>query len=112
MRAIRRTGWGVLVLGILAAFGLSSAAYAVAAPELLEVTGILDRVVPDEEGEIITLKVGGKEASGPLDPECHFIDEKGQRMEKKAFLRRYMKRIVTLELEAESGVVLLCRVVS
>ena len=86
-------------------------AHAVAAMELLEVTGILDRVEPMEEGgESITLNVSGKEASGPLDPGCRFMDERGRPVEKNDFLRRYMKRIVTLELEAESGVVVSCRV--
>lgn len=86
-------------------------AHAVAAIELLEVTGTLERVAPDQNGgEVITLNVSGKEASGPLDPSCSFADERGQTVEKGDFLRRYMKRVVTLELEAESGVVVSCRV--
>ena len=86
-------------------------AHAVAAIELLEVTGTLERVVPGENGgEVITLGVNGKEASGPLFSDCRFLDERGQPVEKNDFLRRYMKRIVTLELEAESGVVVSCRV--
>lgn len=85
-------------------------AFAVAQAELLEVTGILERVESGEQGEIVTLNVNGKVASGPLDPGCRFMDERGQTLEKTAFLQRYMKRIVTLELEAESGVVMSCRV--
>ena len=85
-------------------------AHAVAAIELLEVTGTLERVEPVEDGERLVLNVNGKEASGPLFSDCRFLDERGQPVEKNDFLRRYMKRIVTLELEAESGVVVSCRV--
>lgn len=112
MRTIRTPAVWMLVLGLLFVLvGFSSPARAVTAMELLEVTGILDRVEPMEEGgESITLNVSGKEASGPLDPGCRFMDERGRPVEKNDFLRRYMKRIVTLELEAESGVVVSCRV--
>lgn len=101
----------IIAVGIfLVLIGIPSSARAVAAIELLEVTGTLERVAPEEGGgEVITLNVYGKEASGPLDPSCQFLDERGQPMEKNDFLRRYMKRIVTLELEANSGVVLSCR---
>lgn len=95
----------------LALAGLSQSAQAVTEMELLEVTGILESVEPGEEGtEILTLNVNGKEASGPLDPGCRFVDEGGKSLEKSDFLRRYMKRIVTVELEAKLGTVMSCRV--
>lgn len=102
--------WCFLLVGLVMGLVFSSSAHAVTQMELLEVTGILERVEAGEQGEIITLNVNGKVASGPLDPGCRFMDERGQTMEKTAFLQRYMKRIVTLELEAESGVVMFCRV--
>lgn len=96
---------------VLVLSGLSLSAHAVTDIELLEVTGTLERVEPGEEGaEILTLNVGGKEASAPLDPGCYFTDEGGESIEKNDFLRRYMRRLVTLELEAKSGVVMSCRV--
>ena len=94
---------------VLAGFSLS--AHAVTDVELLEVTGTLERVEPGEEGtEILTLNVNGKEASASLDAGCRFMAEGGKSIEKSDFLRRYMKRLVTLELEAESGAVMSCRV--
>ena len=96
---------------VLVLSGLSLSAHAVTDMELLEVTGTLERVEPGEEGtEILTLNVNGKEASAPLDPGCRFMDEGGESIEKNDFLRRYMKRLVTLELEAKSGAVMSCRV--
>lgn len=93
----------------LSCFTLS--AQAVTEMEILEVTGILESVEPGEEGtEILTLNVNGKEASGPLDPGCRFMAEGGKSIEKNDFLRRYMKRIVTVELEAKLGTVMSCRV--
>ena len=38
------------------------------------------------------------------------MDERGQMMEKGDFLQRYMKRIVTLELEEDTGAIVLFRV--
>ena len=77
-------------LGIVAAVLLltlmvgGQPAHAVAAIELLEVTGTLERVAPGENGgEVITLGVHGKEASGPLEPGCRFMDERGQPVEKR-----------------------------
>lgn len=100
----------VILLGVLICSGDIFSAQAVSRIELLEVTGVLESVEAGEQGEIVTLNVNGKVASGPLDPGCRFMDERGQTLEKTAFLQRYMKRIVTLELEAESGVVMSCRV--
>lgn len=77
---------------------------------LLEVTGTLEDVLPGKQGEVVTLNVYGKIASGPLSSDCRFLDEQGAPMEKSAFLQRYMKRVVTLELEADSGAVVLFRV--
>jgi len=96
---------------VLVLSGLSLSAHAVTDVELLEVTGTLERVEPGEEGtEILTLNVNGKEASASLDAGCRFMAEGGKSIEKSDFLRRYMKRLVTLELEAESGAVMSCRV--
>ena len=53
------------VVGILALVALPLSAYAVADVELLEVTGILERIEPGADGtEVVTLNVHGREASG------------------------------------------------
>ena len=106
---MRRNG---IVFVVVVLLGLSAAcAFAVAPPpEILEVTGALERVERGQEGDVIVLNVSGKEASGPLDPECVFLDEGGVAISREDFLKRYLKRYVTLELGAEDGVVRLCRV--
>ena len=83
---------------------------ALSAPALLEVTGTLEAVNQGERGEVVTLKVYDKLASGPLSSDCRFQDERGAVVEKSVFLERYMKRVVTLELEEDSGAVVLFRV--
>lgn len=98
------------VVGILALVALPLSAYAIADVELLEVTGILERIEPGADGtEVVTLNVHGREASGPMASDCRFTDERGQLVEKKEFLRQYRKRVVTLELEAKSGAAVSCR---
>jgi len=98
------------VVGILALVALPLSAYAVADVELLEVTGILERIEPGADGtEVVTLNVHGREAPGPMASDCRFTDERGQLVEKKEFLRQYRKRVVTLELEAKSGAAVSCR---
>lgn len=79
-------------------------------PRLLEVTGMLEGVASEGEREVVTLNVYGKLASGPLSSDCRFLDERGQPMDKPSFLQRYMKRVVTVDLEADSGEVVSCRV--
>ena len=78
--------------------------------ELLEVGGMLEGVTSVQGGELITLRVGGSTASGPLSPDCLFWGEGRVRMGKDDFLRRYAMRYVTLELEKNTGTVLSCRV--
>lgn len=96
----------LLLVGLLVFWALP----AWPAPAILEVTGMLDGVAPGERGEMVTLNVYGKIATGPLSSDCRFMDERGQMMEKGDFLQRYMKRIVTLELEEDTGAVVLFRV--
>ena len=69
-----------------------------------------ERVEPVEGGELLVLKVDGKEASGPLFSDCHFLDERGTLIPKEEFLRRYMKRYVTAELSEAEGLIYVCRV--
>ena len=103
---------GVLVLtaAVLMNGGiLASRAEAVTEVPMLEVTGTLERVEPMEDGERLVLNVNGKEASGPLFSDCHFLDERGTLIPKDDFLRRYMKRYVTVELDEDQGVIYVCR---
>lgn len=104
--SLRRVGTVLLVaLVALGAFVLR--AEAVTEIPMLEVTGTLERV---EEGEVLVLNVEGKEASAPLFSDCHFLDERGTLIPKGEFLRRYMKRYVTVELSEADGAVYVCRV--
>ena len=80
---------GVLVLtaAVLMNGGiLASRAEAVTEVPMLEVTGTLERVEPMEDGERLVLNVNGKEASGPLFSDCHFLDERGTLIPREDFL--------------------------
>ena len=107
--SLRRIG-AVLLVALAAVGAFVLRAEAVTEVRMLEVTGTLERVEPVEDGELLVLKVDGKEASGPLFSDCHFLDERGTLVPKVEFLRRYMKRYVTAELDEADGVVYVCRV--
>lgn len=100
----------MVFLSIIGVEPLFSAPLPDGAPAILEVTGMLEGVASEGEREVVTLNVYGKLASGPLSSDCRFLDERGQPMDKPSFLQRYMKRVVTLDLEADSGEVVFCRV--
>ena len=107
--SLRRVGT-VLLGALVAAGAFALRAEAVTEIPMLEVTGTLERVEPVEGGELLVLKVDGKEASGPLFSDCHFLDERGTLIPKEEFLRRYMKRYVTAELSEAEGLIYVCRV--
>ena len=107
--SLRRVGT-VLLVALVAAGAFALRAEAVTEIPMLEVTGTLERVEPVESGELLVLKVDGKEASGPLFSDCHFLDERGTLIPKEGFLRRYMKRYVTAELSEAEGLIYVCRV--
>ena len=107
--SLRRIG-AVLLAAWAAAGALVLRAGAEDPMLMLEVTGTLERVEPVEDGERLVLNVNGKEASGPLFSDCHFLDERGTLIPKEEFLRRYMKRYVTVELSEADGAVYVCRV--
>ena len=107
--SLRRVGT-VLLVALVAAGAFALRAEAVTEIPMLEVTGTLERVEPVEGGELLVLKVDGKEASAPLFSDCHFLDERGTLIPKEEFLRRYMKRYVTVELSEADGAVYVCRV--
>ena len=107
--SLRRVGT-VLLVALVAAGAFVLRAEAVTEIPMLEVTGTLERVEPVEGGELLVLKVDGKEASGPLFSDCHFLDERGTLIPKEEFLRRYMKRYVTAELSEAEGLIYVCRV--
>lgn len=107
--SLRRVGT-VLLVALVAAGAFALRAEAVTEIPMLEVTGTLERVEPVESGELLVLKVDGKEASGPLFSDCHFLDEHGTLIPKEEFLRRYMKRYVTAELSEAEGLIYVCRV--
>lgn len=104
--SLRRVGT-VLLVALVAVGAFVLRAEAVTEIPMLEVTGTLERV---EEGEVLVLNVEGKEASAPLFSDCHFLDERGTLIPKGEFLRRYMKRYVTVELSEADGAVYVCRV--
>ncbi len=104
--SLRRVGT-VLLVALVAVGAFVLRAEAVTEIPMLEVTGTLERV---EEGEVLVLNVEGKEASAPLFSDCHFLDERGTLIPKEEFLRRYMKRYVTVELSEADGAVYVCRV--
>ena len=107
--SLRRVGT-VLLVALVAAGAFALRAEAVTEIPMLEVTGTLERVEPVESGELLVLKVDGKEASGPLFSDCHFLDERGTLIPQEEFLRRYMKRYVTAELSEAEGLIYVCRV--
>ena len=99
-----------MLVALVAAGAFALRAEAVTEIPMLEVTGTLERVEPVEGGELLVLKVDGKEASGPLFSDCHFLDERGTLIPKEEFLRRYMKRYVTAELSEAEGLIYVYRV--
>jgi hypothetical protein len=107
IRAIK--GMIAWTLALLFLPGLSSTrASAMTEPSLLEVTGILEEIGHDKEGESLTLNVNGELVSGPLSPGCTFLDEKEQSLKKKVFLDRYRKRYVTVEIIEETKEIINC----
>jgi hypothetical protein len=87
----------------------ASAAFALMKIPTLEVTGQLEKVDSSLDPAMIFVSVDGTEASGPLSENCSFTDARGNSMERDAFVNRYVKKIVTLELIEDSGVVVSCR---
>lgn len=83
---------------------------AVIALPTLEVTGIFQEIDETEKPHKIMLDVNGKEASGPLSEACTFQGEKGDYIERDLFIRRYLKRVITVELIEDTGEVVSCRV--
>ena len=106
--SLRRVGT-VLLVALVAVGAFVLRAEAVTEIPMLEVTGTLERVEPVEDGERLVLNVNGKEASGPLFSDCRFLDERGTLIPREDFLRRYMKRYVTVKLDEDQGVIYVCR---
>lgn len=77
---------------------------------VLEVTGTFESIDETEEPHRIVLKVNGDEVSGPLEETCVFLDDRGNTVERDLFVRRYLRRVITVELTEDTGVVILCRV--
>ncbi|WP_298777675.1 hypothetical protein [uncultured Fretibacterium sp.] len=73
--------------------------------EVREATGSLEGI----DGQEITLAVGGRRYVCPLLAKCVFVDEKGQQVDRAAFVQRFLRRYVTVELEKTTGTVLSCR---
>lgn len=73
--------------------------------EVREATGSLEGI----DGQEITLAVGGRRYVCPLLTKCVFVDEKGQQVDRAAFVQRFLRRYVTVELEKTTGTVLSCR---
>ena len=107
IRAIK--GMIAWTLALLFLPGLSSTrASAMTEPSLLEVTGILEEIGNDTEGEYLTLNVNGELMSGNLSSGCTFWDEKRQSSEKEIFLQRYRKRYVTVEIIEDTKEIINC----
>ena len=106
MRGIKGMAAWALALTLL--LGLLVQAEAVTVPSLLEVTGILEEIGSDAEGEFLTLSVNGELVSGNLSSGCTFWDEKRQSSEKEIFLQRYRKRYVTVEIIEDTKEIINC----
>ena len=110
-KSVSRKFSSVIMAVLLTAW--ASAAFAVAAAPLLEVTGLLEGITSGQRrgnGGTITLDVAGQAVSGPLDPNCVFLNGRGEAMERHDFLKRYLKRAVIVELREDTGVVVSCKV--
>lgn len=106
MRGIKgMAAWALMLVFLL---GWASEAAAMAEPSLLEVTGILEEIGNDTEGEYLTLNVNGELMSGNLSSGCTFWDEKRQSSEKEIFLQRYRKRYVTVEIIEDTKEIINC----
>ncbi len=97
-------------LGFLIVASLASAVFAVARVNTLEVTGIFEKIDNTQDQEAIVLNVNGKIASGPLGQYCVFTDEKQTELDRDTFVKRYLRRVVTVELIEHTGEVIACRV--
>lgn len=73
---------------------------------ILQATGTLEAL----NAQGISLSVFGTLYTNPLSGDCVFLDERRGRMDPDAFVRRYLRRYVTVELEEDSGAVVSCRV--
>ena len=74
--------------------------------EILQATGMRESL----DGGGITLNVFGTLYSSPLSGDCVFLNERGTRVDRGAFVQQYLRRYVTVELEKDSGAVVSCRV--
>jgi hypothetical protein len=99
----------VVALAGLAFFLFSGEANALTLTPMLEVTGSFEALDDTVTPNVITLKVNGEEASGPLSDRCVFSDERGVAIDQKTFVARYIRRFITIELVESSGEVVSCR---
>jgi hypothetical protein len=94
----------------LAALCLTFSAEAVMKAPTLTVTGQLVRLDQSTNPPVIELSVDGVTASGPLAEFCRFMDDRGNDITRDLFFRRYLKRVITVEILEQSGEVVSCRV--
>jgi hypothetical protein len=99
----------VLFLSLCLAVGLALSAEADMIPPTLTATGRLTRLDESVSPPVIELNVNGTPASGPLAEGCRFVDERGNALTREAFFRRYLQKVITIELFEHSGEVIFCR---
>ena len=83
---------------------------ALSRPSTLVATGVFKSINKERKPPVIVLNVNNAEASAPLHPSCVFLDSAGQEISKDAFVERYLKQVISVELYENSGEVFLCRV--
>ncbi|MDR1376369.1 MAG: hypothetical protein LBJ22_02565 [Synergistaceae bacterium] len=93
----------VLVLSAAAWRAWSREAYAMKALDLLEVTGTFEFFDETVTPNVVTLKVKGRNASGPIWASCVFFGEKETAIAQEDFVKRYLTRDVTLEIIKDTG---------
>ena len=109
MRASARNSVILSVMAALLFFSVTPAE-ALSRPSTLTATGIFKSVNKERKPPVIVLNVNNAEASAPLHPSCVFLDSLGKEISKDAFVEKYLKQVITVELYENSGEVFLCRV--
>ena len=94
-----------LLLGIMTPCGAWGT---VPAPVFLTASGTFSGYEPTEDGMAIKLNVNGEEFWGILNPTCLFYDTKGNAIARDDFFDKYIKRVITVDLEESSGGIFAC----
>ena len=96
----------LLAAGLIFCFARSGEAKA-EAPTLV-VTGTLEQLDTSQTPAVMALNVNGQLASAPVTELCQYTDDRGNPMKQDDFVKRYLKKFVTVTLYEHNGEIVSC----